>query len=214
LEAAAHVIARRGYSAGTTNRIAEEAGMSIGSLYQYFPNKDAILVELVKAHVNAGIAIIQRLLTGGPLPDSLEDQLRLFVRATIENHLDEPALHRVLFEEAPRPAELLETLRLAEDRLVGAAQQQIATHAEVTVVDTTTGTRLVVSAIESLVHHYFAAGQPVEISRFEDELVAMLFRYLTAAPSSQGGPPDVGLAATLSRARDARLADHRSAPSS
>ncbi len=157
--------------------------MSIGSLYQYFPNKDAILVELVKAHINTGIAIIDRLLTAGPLPDALDDQLRLFVRATIDNHLQEPALHRVLFEEAPRPPELLEMLHQAEDWVVGAAQRQIATHPQVTVVDTATAARLTVSAIESLVHRHFAAGQPVKIDSFEDELVAMLFRYLTAAPS-------------------------------
>jgi AcrR family transcriptional regulator len=184
LGAAAHVFAVHGYSAGTTNRIAEEAGMSIGSLYQYFPNKDAILVELVKEHVDSGIATIERLLSSGPLPDALDDLLRLFVRATIENHLDDPVLHRVLFEEAPRPAELLEMLHLAEERLVGAAQELIATHAEVTVQDTRTAAQLVVSAIESLVHRYFASGQRVDIGRFEDELVAMLFRYLTGAPRS------------------------------
>jgi len=43
LDAAAQVFAERGYSAGTTNRMAEHAELSIGSLYQYFPNKDAIL---------------------------------------------------------------------------------------------------------------------------------------------------------------------------
>jgi len=42
LDAAAHVFAEHGYAAGTTNRIAEHAGLSIGSLNQYFPNKDAV----------------------------------------------------------------------------------------------------------------------------------------------------------------------------
>lgn len=54
LEAAAHVFADFGYAAGTTNRIAERAEISIGSLYQYFPNKDAILVELMTAHTHRG----------------------------------------------------------------------------------------------------------------------------------------------------------------
>jgi AcrR family transcriptional regulator len=178
LDAAARVFADYGYAAGTTNRIAESAGVSIGSLYQYFPNKDSILVELVHAHVNAGISIIQRHLSGVPLPESLEDQIRLFVKATIENHLDQPALHQVLFEEAPRPADLLKMLHTAEKWIVQAAQQLLAEHPEVAITDIETASRLVVSAIESLVHRYFAAGQPVEVLRFEDELVAMLSRYL------------------------------------
>ena len=60
LEAAAQVFERHGYAAGTTNRIAERAGVSIGSLYQYFPNKDAILVALVEQHVDEGAAVCAR----------------------------------------------------------------------------------------------------------------------------------------------------------
>src|SRR5256885_17137254 len=51
VEAAAQVFERHGYAAGTTNRIAERAGVSIGSLYQYFPNKDAIVAELARRHI-------------------------------------------------------------------------------------------------------------------------------------------------------------------
>ncbi|SCG02877.1 transcriptional regulator, TetR family [Streptomyces sp. MnatMP-M27] len=51
LTAAAHVFAEYGYAAGTTNRIAERARISIGSLYQYYPNKDAILAELLIRHL-------------------------------------------------------------------------------------------------------------------------------------------------------------------
>ena len=44
LAAAARVFARSGYAATTTNHVAAKAGVSIGSLYEYFPSKDAILV--------------------------------------------------------------------------------------------------------------------------------------------------------------------------
>ena len=53
-KAAAQVFARRGYAGATTNHIAERAGVSIGSLYEYFPSKDALLVALMEAHIRGG----------------------------------------------------------------------------------------------------------------------------------------------------------------
>lgn len=178
LDAAARVFADHGYAAGTTNRIAERADLSIGSLYQYFPNKDAILVELMTAHLNAGIAITKNHFAAG-LPDSLEDTLRLFVRATIDNHRDAPRLHRVLFEEAPRPPEILRLLHESETDIVTTTQVVLAAHPDVGVADTDTAARLVVAAIESLVHRLIASPTPIAVAPFEDELVAMLTRYLT-----------------------------------
>jgi AcrR family transcriptional regulator len=179
LEAAARVFSRYGYAAGTTNRIAEAAGHSIGSLYQYFPNKDAILVELATAHAHAGVAAIGRLADGGTLPGRLEDKIRVFVRAAIDNHRDDPALHRVLFEEAPRPAELLQFLHTAQRQAITTAETLLAADPQVTVTDVSMAARLVVTAIESLVHRFTADGLLDDADRFEDELVAMLVRYLT-----------------------------------
>jgi AcrR family transcriptional regulator len=179
LDAAARVFAKHGYAAGTTNRIAEEAGHSIGSLYQYFPNKDAILVELSTAHARAGISAIERLLADGPLPDTLAGKISRFVRATMDNHRDDPALHKVLFEEAPRPPELLAYLHDAEQRRTAVAEQLLTADPEVTVDDIPMAARIVVTAIESLVHRFHASGAPQDADRFEGELVAMLVRYLT-----------------------------------
>ncbi|MGP4022502.1 TetR/AcrR family transcriptional regulator [Actinomadura sp. 3N407] len=66
LDAAARVFVEHGYAAGTTNRIAEAAGLSIGSLYQYFPNKDAILLQLARRHVEQGRRAVTAALPTGP----------------------------------------------------------------------------------------------------------------------------------------------------
>ena len=50
LQAATYILRRRGYAALTTNAIAERAGVNIASLYQYFPNKEAVFVELCRRH--------------------------------------------------------------------------------------------------------------------------------------------------------------------
>lgn len=178
LDAAAHVFADFGYAAGTTNRIAECAGMSIGSLYQYFPNKDAILVELMTEHTQQGFVLVERNYTE-VLPDSIEDILRIFVRAVIDNHRDNPRLHRVLFEEAPRPPEFLAMLHTAEDAVITRTEELLSAHPDVRVDDIPTAARLVVATIESLVHRLIAGPRPVEPQSFEDQVVRMLTRYLT-----------------------------------
>jgi AcrR family transcriptional regulator len=143
VEAAARVFAEHGYAAGTTNRIAAEAGLSVGSLYQYFPNKDAILVDLVRRHVADGAARLARAVA------TSADPVDAAVDAMLANHVDEPRLHQVLFEEAPRPPELLSELHALEDRVVDEVARLLRRD------------RLVawtaVAMVESLVHRYVSS---------------------------------------------------------
>ena len=55
---ATRIFDERGYRATTTNHIAAAAGVSIGSLYQYFPNKDALLAALAERHVNQALTTL------------------------------------------------------------------------------------------------------------------------------------------------------------
>ncbi|MEU4834923.1 TetR/AcrR family transcriptional regulator [Streptosporangium sp. NPDC023615] len=187
LTAAAHVFAEHGYASGTTNRIAERARISIGSLYQYYPNKDAILVELLVAHLDAGMTAVERR-QSEELPDSLEGIIRVFVRAAIENHLDDPQLLRVMVEQAPRSGALLERITRYERARVAYMRDLLDRHPETRVGDTHTAARIAVSTVELAVHQLIASPDPVDLSRLEDELTAMLTRYLTAGQA----PPATG----------------------
>ncbi len=178
LDAAARVFARHGYSAGTTNRIAEEAGASVGSLYQYFPNKDAILVALVRQHIADGAGLVAaRLADAGELP--LVERIGVFVDAVLANHTGDPRLHQVLFEEAPRPPELLEELHTLEGSIIDAAEAMIRADDTIDVGDPAMAARLVVTAIESLIHRYISSQhENLNVGSFRHELVTMLARYL------------------------------------
>src|SRR5262245_6181185 len=66
LEAATQVLDAGGLAAFTTNAVAERAGVSIGTLYQYFANKDAVLVALARQEMQSGLARIARALQGDP----------------------------------------------------------------------------------------------------------------------------------------------------
>ena len=206
LAAAARVFSEYGYRAGTTNRIAAAADISIGSLYQYFPNKDAILAALTDAHIESGAALL-RARTSEGLPESLDDQLRLFTRAMIDNHREDPKLHRVLFEEAPRSAALLTRLHHAEDNAVAAAHHLLSGHPDVDVPDLTLAARLTVATIESLTHRLIATEQPVPAKQLEDSIVSMLTGYLrgtqgfsaTAPPAPARRPPNAPSAPPATR---------------
>ncbi|WIY01445.1 TetR/AcrR family transcriptional regulator [Amycolatopsis mongoliensis] len=177
LTAAAHVFGEHGYAAGTTNRIAERAGISIGSLYQYFPNKDAILAELLVRHLDDGAAIAERV-QREELPGPIEEIFRLFVRGAIESHLDEPRLLRVLLEQAPKSTDVLEKVEVLKKNLVAYMRELLDGHPAVRVADTETAARLIVTTVELVIHQLVADHEPVDTGKLETELVAMLTRYV------------------------------------
>ncbi|WP_399880138.1 TetR/AcrR family transcriptional regulator [Streptomyces sp. BBFR51] len=176
LTAATHVFAEYGYAAGTTNRIAERARMSIGSLYQYFPNKDAILAELLVRHIDRGAWAGADELDA--TPGSLKEVVRSLVRDAIDHHHDDPQLLRIMIEEAPVSSELIEAIDRHGKARVGQVREVLARHPDVGVQDLDMAAELVVGTVEMNTHKLMAAAQPIQVERLETELVAMISRYL------------------------------------
>ncbi|MEV0704700.1 TetR/AcrR family transcriptional regulator [Saccharopolyspora sp. NPDC050389] len=177
---AACVFGEHGCAGGTTNRIAERARISIGSLYQYFPNKDAILAELLLRHLDDAEASTGWQQRGEP--ESLEEIIRALARIAIEHHLDDPRLLRVLLEQAPRSNDLLDRVARHELARAAYARDLFDRHPEVRVTDAATAARVVVSTLHLVVHQLVAAPTPVATGPLENELVSMLTRYLSVAP--------------------------------
>ena len=100
LDAAARVLTEQGYARLTTNLVAERAGVSIGSLYQYFPNKESLVSALHARHVGQMHEVIASVLAHAR-PRSLRGAIKSLVRAELAAHLLEPQLHRVLERELP-----------------------------------------------------------------------------------------------------------------
>jgi AcrR family transcriptional regulator len=181
LTAAAQVFEEQGYAAGTTNRIAERAGVSIGTLYQYFPNKETLAVRLLERHVEQGERMIAGLIERARTqPLRLREGLRLFVDATLAHHDERPRLQHLLLEEAPRPPRLLDALRCAEDELIGAIAGLLQRFPEVPAGDLKRTAYFAVQTVELLTHQ-FAAHPPRGLSRpaFANEVVTLLEAYLT-----------------------------------
>lgn len=180
LKAAARVFATHGYARGTTNRIAEDAGMSIGSLYQYYPNKDAILLALQTEHVEEGLAALAPLL-GAPSERAggVDRWVGLCIDAIAALHRPDPGLHRVLFEEAPWPPDLRERFRAAEATAVAAAEEAIRGDPTLAPPDIGLAAYLLVVTIESLSHRYFATPpRDVDEDSFRQGLRRLILAYL------------------------------------
>lgn len=190
LDAAAQVFERHGYAAGTTNRIAERAGVSIGSLYQYYPNKDAILVALVQRHVDEGVAVAGPVLTAlvADAPP-VEAGMRRLVEAMVALHRDRPALHRVLFEEAPRPPALRRRLEALEEAVTDSVATYLRRAPDAGDRDPGLAARMVVQVVETVTHELALRPRGVAVDAYVDEAVVLLTRYLALGTKRDSGVP-------------------------
>ena len=179
--AAAQVFRRQGYAASTTDRIAERAGVSVGSIYQYFPNKDAVLVALAERHIDTGFRIVRELLAEALLEvPPIEALLRRFITAMIALHEHEPELHRLLFEEAPLPSSVRRRLRKRENEFAGEVRALLEAHPEVHMHDPKTTAYMLVHSVDALVHNFILhPPDGIETNQLSEELVRMLLRHLS-----------------------------------
>src|SRR5471030_562235 len=99
LIAATQVLAKEGASRFTTARVAEKAGVSIGSLYQYFPNKAAILFRLQRDEWQQTTALLRSILDDEQT--SPPQRLRILVHAFIHSECEEAQMRVALNDAAP-----------------------------------------------------------------------------------------------------------------
>jgi AcrR family transcriptional regulator len=119
LTATARVLVKDGYDGASTNRIAAAAGVSIGSLYQYFPSKEALVGTLLDRHLADMMQVFdETVLRIADAP--LETATCEMVRAMIHAHAIDPKLHKIFAEQLPRHGRLQrigEIERYVADRL-------------------------------------------------------------------------------------------------
>ncbi|MFW8605119.1 TetR family transcriptional regulator [Rhizobium beringeri] len=125
LDAAAQVLAREGAQRFTTARVAERAGVSIGSLYQYFPNKAAILFRLQSDEWRQTTDMLGGILADVQRPPL--ERLRRLVHAFLRSECEEAAMRVALHDAAPlyRDAPEAQAARASGDRIVELFMQEV-----------------------------------------------------------------------------------------
>ncbi len=159
IEAGARILREGGYEALTTNRVADLAGVSVGSLYQYFPNKEAILVEMVCRHLTdlgAGIATIAS--RADEL--TLEELVTALIADNARAHLVDPALHKVLFEEAPRLGAMDWRDVFAEGAIATVIGLLERHRADIVADDLPLAAEIVAASVEAIMHGAAMRGDP------------------------------------------------------
>jgi AcrR family transcriptional regulator len=182
LQATARVLVKLGYDRASTNRIAAEAGVSVGSLYQYFPSKEALVAALIDRHMTQMVELFERHfeeLSAAPLPVVAH----AMVRVMLEAHRIDPKLHKVLVEQVPRVGRL-NRLNEIESRVGGRIRGYLAAHAdEIRPQDLDLATFLCVYTVEGLTHAaVLEHPEYLQDDKLAQEITALLLRYVMRRP--------------------------------
>jgi len=185
LEAAAQVLAREGYARATTNRIAAAAGVSVGTLYEYFADKEQLFDLLIARQIDELVANIQR----DPIPPDapIGTTIRHLLEVSMRSLRGGPGYMRAL-EQVPG-ASFRRRLQAGRDQVIGFVRLWLESRREeLRVTDLELAAFVAVSAVESVATN--ARDEdfgPLLI----DEIASMLGLYLTGCEATTGSARDL-----------------------
>jgi AcrR family transcriptional regulator len=183
LEATARIVGQVGLDRATTNRIAELAGVSIGSLYQYFPGKEALLAALIEREARADLDALRDVFEAGrALP--LADAIATAVAELVARHARHPGLYRWMLTytpglgQHPRVRAIAAEGRAIFRDLLAERRADLPPHQEPALAAMILG-----SALEAAVHAaIFERPEVLADGSLTRELTALCLAYLRAPP--------------------------------
>ena len=151
IEATARILVKEGFDKASTNRIAKEAGVSVGSLYQYYPCKEALVAAVIDRHHQEIMQIVRATLAD-VASQPVERAVRRMVAAAAKAHRADPKLHRVLAEQIPRSGRL-ESLEAFNREAFALVRAYLEAHRdELRVHDLDLAAFVCTTSIEALTH--------------------------------------------------------------
>jgi AcrR family transcriptional regulator len=184
LEAAARILDRQGWKGFTTNAVAEVAGVSIGSLYQYFPNKLALVEAILRRHFDDVLSALRI----PDVPASRMECIEGLVSGMITAHSIHPSLHRVLLEDVPR-GQISQSIHQNFEREYWSLYTKLIAPNERPGASQRTVVRAqVLSAAISGAIHDAARKGTLSSPAFLQELVRLVDAYLSALANDRNKP--------------------------
>ena len=181
LEATARVLLKEGYDRASTNKIAAVAGVSIGSLYQYFPSKEALVAAVIDRHMHEMLQVVRDALVK-VANRPIEVAARELVSVMFEAHRVNPKLHRVLVEQTPRTGRL-ENIEAMDRETYALVRGYLEAHRdELDVADPDVAAFVCVTAVEALTHAAVVCRPEIltdeKAGRLVDDVTRLVVRYL------------------------------------
>jgi AcrR family transcriptional regulator len=183
VEATARILVRKGFDKASTNRIAEVAGVSVGSLYQYFPGKEALVVAVIERHNQEIMQTVRGELAdvvSQPLAQGVRKQL---VAVAVKAHRVNPKLHRVLAEQIPRVGKLEKLESFNRENYALFRSYLESRRREIRAVDLDLASFVCVTSIEALTHnavlHHSRTLSDAAMEALVDEGTRLVVGYLT-----------------------------------
>jgi AcrR family transcriptional regulator len=177
LAAAAAELVAKGYAQATTNRIAVAAGVSVGSLYQYFPSKDAIIVELMRRYRATRIAIVEEKLA--PIDvEPLDTVVRSLFTALFHADARERDLLAVLVDHVARTEARREFVGYEESLSALVANALRRARTKIDVEDHDLAAHVMVRMVQALVHAAVTDAPKYDAKTIADEGTKLVLRYL------------------------------------
>lgn len=179
LEATAQILLSHGYDRASTNEIARRAGVSIGSLYQYFDNKDALVAELARRHFgHIERVVVEHMMPLAGEAAELRAVVTRLVGALVAVHRVNPRLSQVLEAEVPRVGELRVIEDLGQRSEVLVAERLSAIRHQLRPDNLVLAAQIMVRAVSGIMQATVrrSGGElPLDLER---EIVDLVLRYL------------------------------------
>ncbi len=181
VDATARILVREGFDKASTNRIAEVAGVSVGSLYQYFPSKEALVAAVIERHQRQTMRVVRGELARAA-NQPLEQAMRTLVTVAVKAHRMDPKLHRVLAEQIPRVGKLEKVETFSRENYALFRAYLESHRKEIRPADLALAAFVCVTSIEALthtavLHDEIVAGETMEA--LIDEATRLVVGYLT-----------------------------------
>ncbi|MFL5784041.1 MAG: TetR/AcrR family transcriptional regulator [Bacteriovoracaceae bacterium] len=177
--ATTHILEKDGFEKISTNRIAEKAGVSIGSLYQYFPTKDAIFSFMMERYVKSQTEMVDRIIQERKLSRDLKETVRIIISAIMESKIKQSRFQKMFAEKVLSYAGF-ESLHKQDEHLIGVFEKYLEPFEnEVRKENLDISLYFVIQTVKVLpIAILYQNRIKLADPRVTDELVELCYRYL------------------------------------